>query len=134
MGRTASISGPSKTPCRAWSSFIRTAAANSGESASRAPVQCGTTEVASLDFLTQAVMSRTRTNFRVRPAKVKTSLGRSRAMKFSSTVPMVLPRTNRTFIAASLTMVPMDIRCRIAAPRSRMTWSPSRSTTLLYSG
>ena len=36
-------------------------------------------------------------------------------MKFSSTVPMVRPRTNCTFIADSLTMVPIDIRWRIAA-------------------
>ena len=38
-------------------------------------------------------------------------------MKFSSTLPRVRPRSSWTFIADSLTMVPMDSRCRIAAIR-----------------
>ncbi len=62
-------------------------------------------------------MPRTRTNSSTRPAKVNTSPGRSRATKFSSTVPMVRPRSSCTFIADSLTMVPIDRRWRIAAIR-----------------
>ena len=38
-------------------------------------------------------------------------------MKFSSTEPSVRPRTNWTFIALSLTMVPMERRWRIATIR-----------------
>ena len=38
-------------------------------------------------------------------------------MKFSSTVPIVRPRRNCTFIADSLTMVPIDRRWRSAAIR-----------------
>ena len=121
-------------PWRASSSLFRTAAASSGDRGNRAPVQWGTTEVVSRAILTHAVISRTRTNSSVLPAKVKTSPGRSRAMKFSSTVPRAFPRTKRTFIAASLTMVPIDIRCRAATMRSLGIKTPSRSTSLLYSG
>ena len=60
---------------------------------------------------------RTRTNFSARPAKMKTSPGFIRAMKFSSTVPMVRPLRKRTFIAASLTIVPIEARWRIATAR-----------------
>ena len=38
-------------------------------------------------------------------------------MKFSSTEPSVRPRTNWTFIAVSLTMVPIDSRWRMATMR-----------------
>ena len=38
-------------------------------------------------------------------------------MKFSSTVPSVRPRRYCTLIAASLTIVPIDIRCRSATIR-----------------
>ncbi len=38
-------------------------------------------------------------------------------MKFSSTAPSVRPRTNCTFMEASLTMVPIESRCRIATMR-----------------
>ena len=44
-------------------------------------------------------------------------------MKFSSTVPMVRPRDSCTFIADSLTMVPMDSRCLSAAAFPATTFS-----------
>ncbi len=55
-------------------------------------------------------------------------------MKFSSTVPMVRPLSSCTFMADSLTMVPIERRWRMAAMRFVITYRPSRSTTLLYSG
>ena len=117
-GASAAISGPAKTPSRASSSRRRTAAASSVESGIRPPIQRGTAPLLPLARRTQAVMSRTRPAPASRPAKMKRSPGRSRAMNDSSTVPSRPPLTYWTVSAASLVMVPIDIRCRRATARS----------------
>ena len=71
----------------------------------------------------------------VRPAKVKWSPGRSRAMKFSSTEPSVRPRRNCTFIGGfahdRADGQPVPHRDHATGdPIQR----PSSTTTLLYSG
>ena len=122
---------PRRRPARASSSLPRTAGGQLGRDRQPGPGPVGHDR--GRLWATSAPRRscpRTRTNFSVRPAKVNTSPGRSRAMKFSSTVPRVLPRRNRTFMAASLTMVPIESRCRIATIRLVTTWRPSRSTTL----
>ena len=55
-------------------------------------------------------MSCTRINSSTRPPKVKASPRFKRAMNDSSIVPMRPPLIQATFIAESLTMVPIDMR------------------------
>jgi hypothetical protein len=74
--------------------LIRIQAASWGEIGIRAPDQWGTLLLFFVVFRTYATMPRIRTNSSVRPAKVNTSPGRSRATKFSSTEPSVRPRRN----------------------------------------
>ncbi len=114
----ASISGPAKTPSRASSRRRRTAAASSVESGRRPPIQRGTALLFPFARRTQAVRSRTSASSRTRPAKMKRSPGRRRAMNDSSTVPSLPPLTYCTAIAASLVMVPIERRCRRATARS----------------
>ena len=79
--------------------------------ASWPPAQAGTVLLLRLVAFTMAVISRSRTNCSCLPAKKKTSPGRNREMKASSTWPSTAPRTKRTVTARSAVIVPMLRRC-----------------------
>ncbi len=100
----------------------------------RPPIQRGKALLLPFAFLTQAVMSRTSTNSRTRPAKMNRSPGRSRARNDSSTVPSLPPERIWTDSAASLVIVPMDIRWRRAISGEGTRKTPSSSSTRRYSG
>jgi hypothetical protein len=73
-------------------------------------------------------MSRIETSSSSRPANTKRVPGARRATKFSSTWPRRAPRRKRTSTAASLVIVPTDIRCRRASAFDSTPKTPSRST------
>ena len=99
----------------------------------RPPNQLGTRLFFALDFFTSTVIS-----FIIRysiflPAKVNTSPGFSLLIKYSSITPTKPPLINFTFSMASLTMVPICIRCRIAIRRSAILYNPSSTIIFLNS-
>jgi hypothetical protein len=79
-------------------------------------------------------MSRTRTNSSGVPAKKNRMPGVSRATNDSSTEPSTPPRRYCTTICASLTIVPIDMRCRRACSRSVSTNRPFSRSRRAYSG
>ena len=105
--------------------FFRSIKPRLADSGNRPPFQEGTMLLFEVLFLTCTVMSFIMINSRFLPASVKESPGLRRAIKYSSIMPTYPPVMNFTLSIASLTIVPICMRWRIAILRLLILYNPS---------